>query len=135
MQPEKKKPKLSSIASCKVFISGLPFDITNKELRAYFKSKCYDEDADKESSGGKFIRYCKLLTFTDSKRCNGQAEIIFQTEEITNKALDLHGEVLERGIDADVEKESDEKPKKNLTLSIKKAVATKKKDFRKKKLL
>lgn len=108
----------------KIYISGLPFDITTKELRMYLKSKSYNNDNSSTINvDGKFIRYCKLLTFKDSQRCNGQAEIIFQNEDITNKILKLHGTVLDLDdiILNDNKKESTSKRRNMLTLSIKKA--------------
>jgi len=93
----------------KLYISGLPFEFTTRELRSYLKSKCGEDDH-------KFIRYCKLLIFKDSKRCNGQAEVVLQNEDAVNKVLKLHGTILDRG----------KKEKKTLTLSVKKAPPRKK---------
>ena len=108
----------------KIYMPGLPFDITTKELRMYLKSKSYNNDNSSTINvAGKFIRYCKLLTFKDSQRCNGQAEIIFQNQDITNKILKLHGTVLDLDdiILNDNKKESTTKRTNMLTLSIKKA--------------
>jgi hypothetical protein len=65
--------------SRKVFVSGLPFDVKSKDICAVLEPSC-----------GK-ISSCKLLTFQDTKRCNGQAIVTLATDQAAAMALKLSG--------------------------------------------
>ena len=80
---KKKLRGLNQPSSCKVFVSGLPFEIKSREVEKYFATSC-----------GKVV-HCKLLTFEDTKRCKGQAFVTFEEEESAKKALKMTGEVLD----------------------------------------
>lgn len=64
----------------RVFVSGLPFEVTTEEVRDFFEKEC---------DGG--VTSCKLLTFSDSNRCKGAAFLIFETERSAQRALDMSG--------------------------------------------
>ena len=64
---------------CKVFVSGLLFTTTKKELSDLFGS------ADDQV----VVANIRLLLFTGSKRCNGQAFVTMSTSEGASKAIEL----------------------------------------------
>ena len=110
---KKKLRGINQPSSCKVFVSGLPFEIKSKDVEKYFALAC-----------GKVV-HCKLLTFEDTKRCKGQAFITFEEEESAKKALKMTGEVLdyepEDGGKKKKKKGDDSgTPKKALTLRVSK---------------
>lgn len=85
----------------KVFVSGLPFGVTHKAVEDFFRERCCstnssehllntDEPSDAENKKKKAIT-CKLIRFSDSGKCRGQAYVTFETEEMTNEALKLDG--------------------------------------------
>ena len=83
--------------SRKVFVSGLPFEIRQREVEKYFEETC-----------GKIV-YCKLLVFEDTKRCKGQAFMTFEKDESALKAIKkLSGTVM----DYEPEKKETKKKKK-----------------------
>ena len=69
----------------KVFVSGLPFDVKTKTVEDFFSviKNCGT------------VAYVKLLHFQDTKRCNGQGYISFDTEEGAQRAIQLSGIVLD----------------------------------------
>ena len=110
---KKKLRGLNQPSSCKVFVSGLPFEIKSREVEKYFATSC-----------GKVV-HCKLLTFEDTKRCKGQAFVTFEEEESAKKALKMTGEVLDYepedgGKKKKKSKGDAEMPKKALTLRVSK---------------
>ena len=109
---KKKLRGINQPSSCKVFVSGLPFEIKSKDVEKYFALAC-----------GKVV-HCKLLTFEDTKRCKGQAFITFEEEESAKKALKMTGEVLDYEPDDGGKKKKKGgdagTPKKALTLRVSK---------------
>ena len=110
---KKKLRGINQPSSCKVFVSGLPFEIKSKDVEKYFALAC-----------GKVV-HCKLLTFEDTKRCKGQAFITFEEEESAKKALKMTGEVLDYEPDDGGKKKKKKggdagTPKKALTLRVSK---------------
>ena len=88
----KKNRGLTDPASRKVFVSGLPFDVTERGVKEYF---------DKVGE----VVHVKLLKFEDSQRCKGQGILTFDTDVQAKDALKLSGEIWS-------EKEEDGKKKK-----------------------
>ncbi|GAX26592.1 hypothetical protein FisN_21Lh057 [Fistulifera solaris] len=76
-QLSKKLRGLHNPSTTKVFVSGLPFSMTSKELKDLFDKAC-----------GPVAR-AKAITFPDSGRCKGQGIVTFQDEESARKALTL----------------------------------------------
>ncbi|GAX23258.1 hypothetical protein FisN_21Hh057 [Fistulifera solaris] len=74
-QLSKKLRGLHNPSATKVFVSGLPFSMTSKELKDLF-----------EKASGPVAR-AKAITFPDSGRCKGQGIVTFQDEEGARKAL------------------------------------------------
>jgi hypothetical protein len=74
-QLSKKLRGLHNPSATKVFVSGLPFSMTSKELKDLFEKAC-----------GPVAR-AKAITFPDSGRCKGQGIVTFQDEEGARKAL------------------------------------------------
>jgi hypothetical protein len=89
----------------KVFVSGLPFDAKRKDVERMFQL-C-----------GKLL-HCKLLTFTDTGRCKGQAFLSFATEEAAKKALALNGTTIENA--AGDQKKKENHGRKELKLKVSK---------------
>lgn len=83
----------------KIFVSGLPFDVKQKDVQNLFQ-EC-----------GKIL-HCKLVKFEDTGRCRGQAYISFETEEAARKALSLN----------DTELTGEKNGGKNLKLKVTKAL-------------
>lgn len=100
-----KKRKLDNFSTI-VYVSGLPFNVRNKEVCDYFKEQCKGP-----------VRSCKLFTFSDSNRCNGQALITFESTETASNALSLDGSVFER-----FNEKNEETSQKKLRLSVKKKI-------------
>lgn len=99
----------------KVFVSGLPFEIKQKEVEEYFES----------NTGGKVV-HCKLLTFEDTQRCKGNAFVTFDTEDHAKIALKMNGNIFERKekkkkIEGNEEDEK-QKTKKQLKLGVTKVL-------------
>lgn len=88
----KKNRGLTDPASRKVFVSGLPFDVTERGVKKYF-----DQVGE--------VVHVKLLKFEDSQRCKGQGILTFDTDAQAKDALNLSGEIWS-------EKEKDDKKKK-----------------------
>jgi len=65
----------------KIFVSGFPYSVKKKDICEYFERK-----------SGKVVA-CKMLTFQDSLRFNGQVILSFDTKEFAEKALTLDGEI------------------------------------------
>ena len=110
---KKKLRGINQPSSCKVFVSGLPFEIKSRDVEKYFATSC-----------GKVV-HCKLLTFEDTKRCKGQAFVTFEEEESAKKALKMTGEVLDYEPEDGGKKKKKSKddagmPKKALTLKVSK---------------
>jgi hypothetical protein len=76
----KKIRGLHDPASRKVFVSGLPFDVTERGVKGYFEKV------------GEVV-HVKLLKFEDSQRCKGQGILTFDTDGGARAALKLNGEV------------------------------------------
>jgi RNA recognition motif-containing protein len=93
-------------SSRKVFLSGLPFDVKSKDVKQYFE---------KDMKCGKVLD-CKLLVFDDTKRCKGTGFLTFESDEAANKALKLNGTPF------NMEMDEEKKPKKQLTLNVKKVL-------------
>lgn len=114
-QVSKKIRGIADPSSCKVFVSGLPFEASPKDVEVYF---------DEKMNCGK-VEQCKLFMFEDTKRCKGQGFVTFATEESAKKALKLNGILLELDCNTQKKKKNDKKPvveKKKLTLGVKKVL-------------
>ncbi|KAL7580016.1 hypothetical protein ACA910_005005 [Epithemia clementina (nom. ined.)] len=101
----------------KVFVSGLPFDVTKSDVTQMFAASC-----------GKVVS-CKLITFKDSGRCKGQAILAFDTEAAAQKALEQDGIAIDNN-EAEKEVKSKEKSeqsvvtkRKSLKLSVSKVLS------------
>merc|ERR1719221_1642498 len=74
---------LNAPSDHKVFVSGLPFECTEKDVKQYFDEAI---DSDRQVN----LVHCKLLKFEDSKRCKGQAFLTFDSSEGAEMALKLN---------------------------------------------
>jgi len=83
-QKKKSERGLHDPDSRKVFVSGLPFDVKSKDVCTIFEPAC-----------GK-VSSCKLLTFEDTKRCNGQAYLTFESDQAATNAIKLSGMTMNR---------------------------------------
>eukprot|EP00547_Thalassionema_nitzschioides_P006040 CAMPEP_0194207298 /NCGR_PEP_ID=MMETSP0156-20130528/6076_1 /TAXON_ID=33649 /ORGANISM="Thalassionema nitzschioides, Strain L26-B" /LENGTH=357 /DNA_ID=CAMNT_0038934021 /DNA_START=104 /DNA_END=1174 /DNA_ORIENTATION=- len=94
----------------KIFVSGLPFDANRKFVEGLFVT-C-----------GKMI-HCKLLTFSDTGRCKGQAYVTFDSLESAKKALALNGTTIENDAgDKEKKKETSGSKRKELRLKVSKVL-------------
>ncbi len=71
--------------SKKVFVSGLPFDVKAKAVEDFFSI----------SKNCGTVAGVRLVTFEDTKRCNGQAYVSFDTDEGAQNAIRLSGTTLD----------------------------------------
>ena len=76
-------PEDASQAKNKVFVQGLPFDMTKHALKKFF------EDELKVT-----VKACSIICFEDSKRCKGMAYVSFSEHSSAEKALVLNGKKL-----------------------------------------
>jgi hypothetical protein len=82
-QRKKRERGLHDPDSRKLFVSGLPFDVKPKDVCQFFEK------------GGTQVVSCKLLTFEDTKRCNGQAYLTFATDQAALDALKISGTIID----------------------------------------
>ena len=104
---KKSRKHVHDPSSLKVFVSGLPFDAKVKDVRQLF-AHCGN------------VKKCKLLTFSDTERCKGQAYLTFETSEAAVEALKLNGSPIggdEEGKDGGGNK------RRNLTLKVSKMLS------------
>jgi len=74
--------------SRKVFVSGLPFDVTEGTVKRFFE----DNVSNGEDTGGNTeVIHVKLIKFEDSQRCKGQGILTFDSDESAKAALKLNG--------------------------------------------
>mmetsp|Transcript_60380 Transcript_60380/g.148159 ORF Transcript_60380/g.148159 Transcript_60380/m.148159 type:complete len:391 (-) Transcript_60380:49-1221(-) len=71
--------------SRKLFVSGLPFEYKKHDVESLFETKL---------KCGK-VAHCKLVTFGDTGRCNGQAYVSMSTDEAAEDALKHSGIMIE----------------------------------------
>jgi len=71
--------------SKKVFLSGLPFTVTAEAVEVFFSTT--------HNCG--IVSSVRLITFKDTKRCNGQGYVSFNTEEGAKLALELSGTTID----------------------------------------
>lgn len=71
--------------SRKVFVSGLPFDVKVKGVEDFFSIT--------KNCGT--VAFVRLVKFEDTKRCNGQAYVSFDTDEGAQNAIKLSGITLD----------------------------------------
>ncbi|KAG7337399.1 RNA recognition motif containing protein [Nitzschia inconspicua] len=113
-QKKKRERGIHDPDSRKVFVSGLPFDVKSKDVCALFEQSC-----------GK-VTSCKLLTFEDTKRCNGQAIVTLSSDQAATEALKLSGTTMGGGLSqakAKGKKEEDSPAKrKDLKLKVTKVL-------------
>lgn len=83
-QVSRKQRGLHNPSDTKLFVSGLPFDATVKDVLAIFQSK-----------GDVAVQHCKLIKFEDTGRCKGQAFLTFDTADAAKRALRLNGTVID----------------------------------------
>jgi RNA recognition motif. (a.k.a. RRM, RBD, or RNP domain) len=114
-QKKKKDRGIHEPDSRKVFVSGLPFDVKPNDVCAMFEQSC----------GGGKVTGCKLLTFEDTKRCNGQAIVTLSSDQAAAEALKLSGTVMTNQDSVpsskkgkDKSKTEASKPKKELKLRV-----------------
>ncbi|KAL3800260.1 hypothetical protein ACHAWO_013842 [Cyclotella atomus] len=110
----KKTRGLTDPPSRKVFVSGLPFDVTERGVKQYF------------DTAGEVV-HVKLLKFEDSQRCKGQGILTFDTDAGAKAALKLNGEIWveeEEPVKKKKKKsvESTAKEKKELRLKVSKVL-------------
>merc|ERR1711862_708258 len=74
---------LNAPSDHKVFVSGLPFECTEIDVKQYFNESI---NSDQQVN---LVR-CKLIKFEDSKRCKGQAILTFGSSEGAEMALKLN---------------------------------------------
>jgi RNA recognition motif. (a.k.a. RRM, RBD, or RNP domain) len=111
-QVSRKNRGLQDPSETKLFVSGLPFDTTAKDVSELFASK-----ADVS------VVHVKLIKFEDTKRCKGQAFVTFATPEAAKKALRLNGSVIPSTVAPTKPKGSAEnKQKKELKLKVTKVL-------------
>lgn len=90
----------------KVFCSGLAFDMKRKDVELLFKD-CGS------------IVHCKLLTFSDTGRCKGQAYVTFDSAESARKARQLSGTTLSATSNDDKKKKKKTKESSNKRTDLK----------------
>jgi len=103
--------------SKKVFVSGLPFDVKAKAVEDFFSVA--------RNCGT--VAGVRLVTFADTKRCNGQAYISFDTDEGAQNAIKLSGTTLDAealasstdGSDSKKKRKDGESPAKRKELKLK----------------
>lgn len=100
----------------KVFVSGLPFDVKTRAVEDFFSIT--------KNCGT--VAAVRLVKFEDTKRCNGQAYISFDTDEGAQRAIALSGttldaEALAPSLDGTNSKKKDdgESPAKRKQLKLK----------------
>jgi hypothetical protein len=91
-QVSRKKRGLHDPSETKLFVSGLPFDSTIKDVTELFTSKIGNDD---NTTSGPLVVHCKLIKFEDTKRCKGQAFVTFATPEVAKKAMKLNGTMIQ----------------------------------------
>jgi hypothetical protein len=98
--------------SRKIFVSGLPFDVKSNDVCAIFEPSC-----------GK-ISSSKLLTFQDTKRCNGQAILTLSSDQAAAAALKLTGTKIDwsRMSGHKLQKENTTDSRKDLKLKVTKVL-------------
>ena len=99
---------LTDPPSRKVFVSGLPFDVTERGVKSYF------------DKAGEVV-HVKLLKFEDSQRCKGQGILTFDTDGGAKAALKFNGEVWVEDENGK-KKKSKEKEGKELRLKVSKVL-------------
>jgi len=116
-QKRKKERGINDPDSKKVFVSGLPFEAKTKAVEDFF--------AVTKNCGT--VASVRLITFEDTKRCNGQAYISFDTDAGAQRALGLSGTTIDAkalsssdGRDSRKDKKKDEEtPAKRKELKLK----------------
>ena len=82
---KKKERGVNDPDSKKVFVSGLPFDVHVKAVEDFFSIT--------KNCGT--VAFVRLVKFADTKRCNGQAYISFDTDAGAQNAIRLSGTTLD----------------------------------------
>ena len=101
----------------KVFVSGLPFDVKTRAVEDFFSIT--------KNCGT--VAAVRLVKFEDTKRCNGQAYISFDTDEGAQRAIALSGTTLDAealapssdSINSKKKKDDGESPAKRKQLKLK----------------
>jgi len=100
----------------KVYVSGMPFGVKQREVKTFFEQT---------SNCGK-IQKCHLVTFKDEfKRCKGEAFLTFETEEGAKKAISVSGETMaidEKKDKGETKEGNNGSEKKELLLKVTKVV-------------
>ena len=104
-QKKKRERGIHDPDSKKVFVSGLPFTVTTKGVEAFFS----------ETNNCGIVSSVRLVKFDDTGRCNGQAFVIFNTDEGAKLALELSGTIIdtETLLSSAQKKKKDNKGKKS----------------------
>lgn len=111
----KKLRGLHDPPSRKVFVSGLPFECTERQVKRYFEKNIAGDRDDNDVTESLELVHCKLLKFEDSNRCKGQAFLTFESDLGAKMALKLNGSVWEDVDEVEIVK----KKKRNKTASAK----------------
>ena len=75
----KKAPESEKSEPIQLFVTGIPYEATEEQLREFFEAEKI----------GKDITEIKLPRFQDSGRCRGFAHVTFPSQEIADKALKM----------------------------------------------
>jgi len=81
----KKERGVNDPDSKKVFVSGLPFDVKAQPVEDFFSV----------TNNCGTVAAVRLIHFEDTKRCNGQAYVLFDTDEGAQRAIGLSGTTLD----------------------------------------
>ena len=109
----KKKRGLQDPSDCKLFVSGLPFDTTSKDVSKLFRDKA-----------GVTVKDCRLVKFPDSGRCKGQAFLSFESADDAKKAFKMNGAVIPNTfISKTKEESSNNNKRKELKLKVTKVLS------------
>jgi len=84
-QKRKKERGVNDPDSKKVFVSGLPFDVKAKAVEDFFSI----------TNNCGTVAFVRLITFKDTKRCNGQGYVAFDTDAGAQRAIGLSGTTLD----------------------------------------
>ena len=110
---KKRERGINDPDSKKVFVSGLPFDVKAKAVEDFFSV----------TNNCGTIAFVRLVKFNDTKRCNGQAYISFDTDEGAQRAIKLSGTTVdaEALLDDNISKKNTkgESPAKRKELKLK----------------
>jgi hypothetical protein len=113
-QVAKRQRGLHDPSDCKIFVSGLPFDCTPSQVISLF-------------AGSSAVKHCKLVKFSDTGRCKGQAYLTFASAEDAQSALKLNGKTIPNNVvssnGTDKAEPKQQQPRKELKLKVSKVLS------------